>query len=46
VKGEDPNKKRYPGPSGCELCVELTTYPVKIYIVFVEELPKLESGRK
>jgi hypothetical protein len=44
VKGDDPEKKRYPGPSGWAW--GLTTYPVKICNVFVEKLLKMETGPK
>jgi hypothetical protein len=46
VKGDEPDKKQYPGPADCELGVGLTTHPVKIYNVFVEKLLKLETGPK
>jgi hypothetical protein len=29
VKGDDPDKKGYPGPSGWGLCVRLTSLPLK-----------------
>jgi hypothetical protein len=29
IKGDDPDEKRYPGPSGCELGLGLTTHTVK-----------------
>jgi hypothetical protein len=44
VKGDDPDKKGYPGPPGWGLGVRLQSHPVKL--IFVEKLPKLETGRK
>jgi hypothetical protein len=40
VKGDDPDKKRYLGPPGCGLGVELTTQPSKK--CSVEKLLKLK----
>ena len=44
VKGDDPDKKGYPGPPGWVLCVRLIISPRKL--MFVEKLQKLETGRK
>jgi hypothetical protein len=33
VKGDDPDKKGYPGPPGWGLCVRITTSPRKKNIV-------------
>jgi len=33
VKGDDPDKKGYPGPPGCGLGVRLTTSPRKKKII-------------
>ena len=43
VKGDDPDKKGYPGPPGWELGVRMTTLPHKN---IVEKLLKLETRRK
>jgi hypothetical protein len=42
VKGDDPDKKGYPGPPGWGLGVGLTTPPRKK--CFVEKLLKFETG--
>jgi hypothetical protein len=44
VKGEDPDKKGYPGPPGWGLGVGLTTPPHKK--CFVEKLLKFETGQQ
>jgi hypothetical protein len=40
VKGDDPDKKGYPGPPGWGLGVRLQSHPVKL--MFVEKLVKFE----
>jgi len=44
VKGDDPDKKGYPGPPVWGLGVRLQSHPVKL--IFVEKIVKLETGRK
>jgi hypothetical protein len=44
VKGDDPDKKGYPGPPGWGLGVGLTTPPCKILICFETSTEASESG--
>jgi hypothetical protein len=51
VKGDDPDKKRYPGPPGCGFGVGLTTpHSKKLTVRKVEQRNKLDrfndDGRK
>jgi hypothetical protein len=44
VKGDDPDKKRYPGPPGWGLGVRLTTPLVKNNVTKPEEEAKAHPG--
>ena len=44
VKGDDPDKKGYPGPPGWGFLAWGWSHPIKIYLV--KKLLKLETGRK
>jgi hypothetical protein len=44
VKGDDPDKKRYPGPTGWGLGVGLTTpHSKKLIVTRVEQRKKLDG---
>ena len=47
VKGDDPDKKGYPGPPGWGFCMGLTTpHSKKLIVTKVEKRKKLDRPRK